>query len=77
MLYWENTHIFRGNFTRLCFKLNNLTGQKFGMSEVKLRWPVTLTGDPPAVTVRPGQYSHFPWPLHIFLLLSEDMRFAG
>ena len=40
-------------FTRLCFKLNNLTGQKFGMSELKLSWPVTLTGDPPAVISRP------------------------
>jgi hypothetical protein len=25
-------------FTRLCFKLNNLTGQKFAMSELKLSW---------------------------------------
>ena len=35
ILYWENSHIFRGiYFTRLCFKLNNWTGQKFGMSEL-------------------------------------------
>jgi hypothetical protein len=33
-------------FTRLCFTLNNLTSQKFDMSELKLRWPVTLTADP-------------------------------
>ena len=54
MLYWENSHILGVCFTRLCFKLNNLTGQKFGMSELKLSWPVTLTGDPPAVISRPG-----------------------
>jgi hypothetical protein len=29
-----------------------LIGQKFGMSELKLSWPVTLTGDPPAVISR-------------------------
>jgi hypothetical protein len=40
-------------FTRLCFKLNNLAGREFGMSELKLSWPVTLTADPPAVISRP------------------------
>jgi hypothetical protein len=43
MLYWKNSHIFRGiYFTRLCFnfKLNNLTSQKFSMSELKLSWPL-------------------------------------
>ena len=39
-------------FTRLCFKLNNLTGQKFGTSKLKLSWPVTLTCEPPAVISR-------------------------
>ena len=42
------------HFTRLCFKINNLTGQKFGMSKLKLSWPVTLTSDPPAVISCPG-----------------------
>ena len=46
-------------FTRLCFKLNNLTGQKFGMSELKLSWPVTLSGDPPAVISRPDSPGNF------------------
>jgi hypothetical protein len=51
--YWENSHIFRGiYFTRLCFKLNNM---KYGMSELKLSWPVTLTGVPPAVISRPAK----------------------
>jgi hypothetical protein len=51
MLYWE---ILLGiYFTGLCFKLNNLTGQKFGMSELKLSWPITLTGDHPAVISGP------------------------
>jgi hypothetical protein len=45
-------------FTRLCFKLNNLTGQKFGMSELKLSWPVTLTADPPAVILRSDTCIH-------------------
>jgi hypothetical protein len=54
MLYWENSHNFEVYFTRLCFELNNLTGQKFGMSELKLSWPVTLTGVPPAVISRPA-----------------------
>ena len=35
------------HFTRLCFKINNLT-------KLKLSWPVTLTSDPPAVISCPG-----------------------
>jgi hypothetical protein len=53
MLYWENSHIFRGILYQALLKLNNLTGQKFGMSELKLSWPVTLTGKPPAMISRP------------------------
>jgi hypothetical protein len=40
-------------FARLCFKLNNLTGQNFGMFKLKLSWLVTLTTDPPAVISHP------------------------
>ena len=47
MLYCENSQV------GFALKLNNLTGQKFGMSELKLSWSVTLTGDPPANTSRP------------------------
>jgi hypothetical protein len=36
MLYWENSHIFRGILYQALLKLNNLTGQKFGMAELKL-----------------------------------------
>jgi hypothetical protein len=64
MLYWENSHIVRG---RLCFKLNNLTGQKFSMSKLKSSWPVTLTGDPPAIILCPD----LGWPCesHVFCFL--------
>jgi hypothetical protein len=51
MLYWENSHNFEVYFTRVCFELNNLTGQKFGMSELKLSWP-------PAVISRPAYMTH-------------------
>jgi hypothetical protein len=33
-------------FTGLCFKLNNLTGQKGGLSKLKLSWLVTATLQP-------------------------------
>ena len=57
MLYTGKIVTFLGvYFTRLCFKLNNSTGQKFGMSELKLSWPVTLTGNPPAVISRPATH---------------------
>jgi hypothetical protein len=56
-------------FTRLCFKLNNLTGQKFDMSELKLSWPVTLTANPPAFISCPEEnkkYQYIPsFPLKI------------
>jgi hypothetical protein len=75
MLYWENSHILGVYFTRLCFKLNNLLRQKFGMSELKLSWPVTLTGNHPAFNLRPALCA-LPYKAHghAFGLLSFQLK---